>query len=110
MRNSYVRAATRHCVERSRIETDTDGPRVGEHTVALRSPALWWPRGFGDQNRHVLRVALGEQERTTTVGICDVTVEDGSVLVNGEPIPIRGLELVSDSQRVENRYALDGRV
>jgi hypothetical protein len=81
-------------MERSRIETDTAGRTVVEHTVALRSPALWWPRGFGDQNRHVLRVALGEQERTTTVGICDVTVEDGSVLVNDEPIPIRGVNLV----------------
>ena len=93
-------------MERSRIETDTAGRTVVEHTVALRSPALWWPRGFGDQNRHVLKLALDEQERTTTVGICDVTVENGSVLVNGEPIPIRGVNLV-DSRAADIDRALE---
>ena len=81
-------------MERERLETETAGRTTVEHTVRLRDPARWWPRGVGEQNRHVLRVKLGDQERTVTFGLRDVAVEDGSLLVNGEPVPVRGVNLL----------------
>jgi hypothetical protein len=81
-------------MERTQVETDSPGRTTVEHTIRLRDPSLWWPREFGDQNRHVLRVKLGDQERTVTFGLRDVTVEDGSLLVNGERIPVRGVNLL----------------
>ena len=81
-------------MERGRIETDDAGRTTVEHTVALRDPAPWWPRDLGEQNRHVLRVKLGDQERTVTFGIREVSFEDDTLRVNGEPVPIRGVNLL----------------
>lgn len=81
-------------MERTRIESDAAGRTTVEHTVALRDPAPWWPRGFGEQNRHVLRVKLGDQERRVPFGLREVSVEDGTLRVNGERVPIRGVNLL----------------
>jgi beta-mannosidase len=81
-------------MERTRLDVGTAGRTTVEHTLPLRNPAPWWPRGFGDQNRQVLRVTLGDQERTATAGIRDVTIENGSLRVNGERVPVRGVNLV----------------
>jgi beta-mannosidase len=93
-------------MERGRVETEEAGRTTVEHTVRLRDPAPWWPRGVGDQNRHVLRVKLGDQEQTVTFGIRNVAVEDGSLLVNGRPVPVRGVNLV-DGDREDIERALE---
>ena len=93
-------------MDRICLDVETAGRTTVEHTLPLRNPALWWPRGFGNQNRQVLRVKLGDQERTTTVGVRDVTVENGSLRVNNEPVPIRGVNLV-DSTVTDVERALE---
>jgi hypothetical protein len=81
-------------MERTRVETGGPGRTTVEHTVELRDPAPWWPRGLGRQNRHVLRVRLGEHTRRVTFGIREVTRENGSLRINGEPVPVRGVNLL----------------
>jgi beta-mannosidase len=95
-------------MERRTVETDGTGRTTVEHTVRLRDPAPWWPRGLGDQNRHVLRVKLGDQEQTVTFGIRDVAVEDGSLLVNDEQVPVRGVNLLDgDPADVDRALGVD---
>jgi beta-mannosidase len=81
-------------MERGQVEATGAGRTTVERTVSLRDPAPWWPRGFGEQNRHVLRVKLGDQEQTVTFGIREVTLADGSLRVNGETVPLRGVNLL----------------
>ena len=81
-------------MEREQIETPGAGRTTVERTLSLRDPAPWWPRRFGEQNRHVLRVKLGSQEQTVSFGIRDIALEEGSLFVNGEQVPIRGVNLL----------------
>ena len=81
-------------MERTQVETDGPGRTGVEHTMKLHDPAPWWPQGFGKQNRHVLRARLGGHTRTVTFGIRDVTHENGSLRVNGELVPVRGVNLL----------------
>jgi len=81
-------------MERTQVETDGPGRTSVEHTVDLRDPSPWWPRGLGRQNRHVLRVRLGKHTRTVTFGIRDVSRENGSLRINGESVPVRGVNLL----------------
>jgi beta-mannosidase len=97
---------TRGMMERASVETDGPGKTTVEHTIDVRDPALWWPRELGEQNRYTLRAKLDETEHTVTTGICDVTCEDGHVVVNGEPLPIRGVNLLTADQADVQR-ALD---
>lgn len=80
-------------MERRTIET-SPGTTVVDHTVSLRDPARWYPRGYGDQNRHVLRAKLDDQERTGTFGVREVSHEDGALRINDHPVPIRGVTLL----------------
>lgn len=93
-------------MERETVEATGAGRTTVERTIPLRDPAPWWPRGFGEQNRHVLRVKLGDQERTVTFGVCDVALEDGALLVNGERVPLRGVNLL-DSDPADVERALE---
>jgi len=93
-------------MERESVEATGPGRTRVERTVRLRDPACWWPRGLGDQNRYVLRVTLGDQERTVTVGLREVRFEDETVLVNGRPAPVRGVNLV-DGTPADIERALD---
>ena len=93
-------------MERERVEATGAGRTTLERTVPLRDPAPWWPRGVGEQNRHVLRVKLGDQEQTVTFGVRDVALDDGSLLVNGEHVPMRGVNLL-DGDPADVERALD---
>lgn len=68
--------------------------------LSVHDPDRWWPRGFGPQNRYVVRAALGESERTTNVGFRTVEYRSEGLSVNGTRIPLRGrVSLpVTDSQ------------
>lgn len=85
--------ATRGMMERAAVETAGPGKTTVEHTIDVRDPALWWPRGHGDQHRYTLSASLGDSERAVTTGICRVERDGGSLRVNGEPVRIRGVNL-----------------
>ena len=84
----------RGMMERRTVETAENDRTVVEHTVALRDPTRWFPCGVGTQNRHVLRAKLDEQERTVTFGVRDAAFDDGAIRLNGEVVPIRGVNLL----------------
>ncbi|MEF8887565.1 MAG: hydrolase [Haloarculaceae archaeon] len=88
--------STRGTMERGSVEADSAGLTTVEHTVEVRDPALWWPHPLGDQHRYTLAAKLGDSERSITTGICEVAREDGHLLVNGERLPVRGVNLLTD--------------
>jgi hypothetical protein len=83
-------------MRRGTVETTGPGKTTVEHTVEVRDPALWWPAGLGDQNRYRLRATLGDSERSVTTGIRTVERDGGRLLVNGEPLRVRGVTLLTD--------------
>lgn len=97
---------TRGTMERRSVSVDGAGPTTLEHTIDVRDPGLWWPRGDGEQSRYELRATLGESERTVTTGIRTVERDGNDVLVNGEPVVIRGVTLTDgDPADVERAVA-----
>ena len=81
-------------MQRGRFEASGAGRTTVEHEIEARDVARWWPRGHGDQHRHVLRGKIEDCDRTRTFGRRTVAFEDGRVLVNGERVPIRGVTLL----------------
>ncbi|WP_435363288.1 hypothetical protein [Haloarchaeobius sp. DYHT-AS-18] len=66
-------------------------------TLALRDPAYWWPRGYGDQHRYTVRAKFRDHERSRTTGVCPVRY-DGGLWANGERVQARGVNVMpSDS-------------
>lgn len=107
-----VRPAGEHrgsaTMERGAIEGAETGLRTVEHTIELRDPARWWPAGLGDQHRYTVRAKLGDSERSVTTGVRDVERDDGDLVINGKPVRIRGVNLVTaDTADVERARALD---
>lgn len=99
---------TRGMMQRGSFEARGPGKTTVEHTVDVHDPALWWPRGYGSQNRYALRAKLADDEHTVTTGICDVQFEDGALLVNGEHVPIRGVNLLTtDPEDIERALAVN---
>ena len=89
-------------MERAKVDAQVAGKTVVEHTVDVRDPARWWPAGFGEQHRYTLRAKLGDSEASVTTGICDVEREADHLLVNGQEVPIRGVNLTTaDPEDVE---------
>lgn len=84
---------TRGMMNRGAVEATAPGKTTVEHTIEVRDPALWWPREMGEQNRYTLRAKLGESARSVTTGIADIRREGARLVVNGDPVPIRGVTL-----------------
>ncbi|SDJ19005.1 Glycosyl hydrolases family 2 [Halovenus aranensis] len=85
-------------MDRERVETAGPGRERVHHAVEVRDPARWWPRELGEQNRYTLRAKLGDSERTVTTGICEIAREGGALRVNGERVPIRGVNLTGGTE------------
>lgn len=85
-------------MERARVETDSPGRHLIEHTISLPDPARWWPRELGEQNRYTIRGKLGDSEESVTTGVCDVEYDGSSLRVNGERVPIRGINLLGGTE------------
>ena len=85
----------RGMMERGRVEAEVAGKTTVEHTIDLRDPARWWPAGYGDQHRYAIRVKLGDSERSVTAGICEIERDGGDLVVNGQRVPIRGVNLTT---------------
>lgn len=90
--------------------TIAPGERTAVLTLAVREPARWWPRGYGEPHRHPLEVTLrGPDGRTLDtwsrrIGFRSVHLDtapdaDGSpftLSVNDIPIFVRGVNWIPD--------------
>ncbi|HEX8627682.1 MAG TPA: glycoside hydrolase family 2 protein [Catenuloplanes sp.] len=92
-------------------------------TLTVEDPQLWWPRGYGEQARHLLDVTLVDERGETldswqrrigfrTVRIDTAADDQGSpftVVVNDMPIFVRGINWIPDDAFVtrvtRERYA-----
>jgi beta-mannosidase len=91
--------------------------------VTVASPALWWPKGYGEPRRYALTVTLHDRAGTELdrwerrIGFRTITLDtsrdaDGTrfaLLVNGEPVFVRGVNWIPDDAFVtrvdRTRYA-----
>jgi beta-mannosidase len=81
-------------------------------TVAVDSPALWWPRVLGDRPLHeaaVEVVADGQvsDRRERRVGLRAVTMRDSVVRVNGERLFCKGADLLPTRQAMAEAGGAD---
>jgi hypothetical protein len=84
----------RGTMERVSIAADAGERTTIEHTIELRDPALWWPRGFGQQHRYEVAAKLDGHTASTTTGLSTVAYDDGDLTVNGRRVPARGVNLL----------------
>jgi hydrogenase maturation protease len=92
-------------MNRETVSADGPGRTTVQHTIDLRDPSPWWPRDLGDQHRYTLRAKLGDSERSVTTGLCSVTREGGRLRINGQPMPVRGVNLLTDDPADVERAA-----
>ncbi|MFB6142646.1 MAG: hydrolase [Halorientalis sp.] len=85
----------RGMMDRAGVEAAAGETVTVEHTIDVPDPALWWPRDLGPQNRYAVRAKLDGATRSVTTGLCSVTWADGDLRVNGERVPVRGVNLLS---------------
>ncbi|MET8094044.1 glycoside hydrolase family 2 protein [Micromonospora sp. NPDC005220] len=86
------------------------GQRTAVLTLTVREPALWWPRGYGEQTRHPIAVTLHAPDGDTVdswshrIGFRSVRLdttpdEHGtpfSLSVNDVPVFVRGVNWIPD--------------
>jgi len=92
-------------MNRETVSADGPGRTTVQHTIDLRDPSPWWPRDLGDQHRYTLRAKLGDSERSVTTGLCSVTREGGRLRINGQPMQVRGVNLLTDDPADVERAA-----
>ncbi|WP_101786888.1 glycoside hydrolase family 2 protein [Nonomuraea indica] len=72
----------------------------GVITLQVPDPALWWPRGYGEQPLHELVVTAGDDTWRRDVGLREVRLgtEDGAftLAVNGVDVFLRGVNWIPD--------------
>jgi beta-mannosidase len=99
------------------------GQRSGTITLAVKDPALWWPRGYGDQPLYDLALRLHTSDGTDldtwsrAVGFRSIKLDTTpdqhgtpfTLVVNGVPVFARGVNWIPDDvfpTRVDrDRYA-----
>ncbi|MFB6073487.1 MAG: hydrolase [Haloarculaceae archaeon] len=80
-------------MNRGAVETEGGRTTVTQR-LDVRDPSLWWPHDLGDQPRYTVRASLGDHERTTTTGLRSVEYGPDGLVVNGERVTARGVNLV----------------
>lgn len=85
---------SRGMMDRAGVEAAADERVTVTHTIDVRDPALWWPRGHGPQHRYSVRAKLDGATRQVTAGLCSVSHDADGLVVNGERIPVRGVALL----------------
>jgi beta-mannosidase len=75
---------------------EVEGDSTLGATVFVPDPQRWWPRGLGEQPLYTLEVALGEGDAVQTrFGLWTVEQDAaGRILVNGEPVFLRGTNYI----------------
>jgi beta-mannosidase len=86
---------SRGMMDRAAVEADAGERTVVEHTIDVRDPSLWWPRGHGPQHRYAVRAKIGDATRSAVTGLCSVDRDADGLLVNGDRVPGRGVTLLS---------------
>jgi beta-mannosidase len=108
----------------SRVETTlAPGERTAVVTLTVRDPELWWPRGYGEQARHLLDVTLRGPDGGAVdtwqrrIGFRSLRLDttpdaDGApftFVVNDVPVFVRGLNWIPDdtflNRVTRERYA-----
>jgi beta-mannosidase len=74
------------------------GQRTAALSLTVAEPALWWPRGYGEQARYDLVVRLGGQQWRRRIGFRSVEVDSAAFrfMVNGVPVFVRGANWIPD--------------
>ncbi len=85
---------SRGMMDRTTVEAAAGEQAVVEHTIEVRDPSLWWPRGHGPQHRYAVRAKLGDETRTVVTGLCSIARDDDGLVINGERVPGRGVTLL----------------
>ncbi|WP_435335105.1 hypothetical protein [Haloarchaeobius sp. TZWWS8] len=80
-------------MERERVVADPGERITVTRTLELHDPSYWWSRTHGDQHRYTVRAKFGDQERSVTTGVCDVSYDDG-LWVNGRRVRVRGVNVL----------------
>lgn len=80
-------------MDRTPVSVAAGEQTVVTHTIDVRDPALWWPRGHGPQHQYSVRAKLGEATESVRTGLCTVDRDENGVLVNGERVSTRGFTL-----------------
>ena len=82
-----------------KLHEDDGGVYAAEAAIVVERPALWWPRGFGEQPLYTLRVALHEgdtvrDEAVRRIGFRRLEMDGRFDLrVNGVPVKLWGANL-----------------
>jgi len=85
---------SRGMMDRASVEARAGERTTVEHTIEVRDPSLWWPRELGPQHRYAVRAKLDDVTRSVTTGLCSITRGEGGLLVNGQRLPARGVNLL----------------
>lgn len=98
---------------------------AGRHNCLLElqvaNPALWWPRGHGDQSLHEVRISIADEtgatvaQFTRTIGFRDVQIDTTNdqagkamtIRVNGQPIFAKGANWIP-SDALPSRWDFAG--
>lgn len=95
-------------MQRARVSADAGDRVTVTEALEVREPSLWWPRGYGPQNRYTVRAKLGGDSIERTVGLRTVERDADGLLVNGERVRARGLtRLPAGDEREDVRLAID---
>lgn len=79
-------------MNRAAVETGP-GRTTVTHDVEVHDASLWWPHDLGNQPRYTLRAKLDDSERTTVTGLRSVDYAEDGLVVNGEHVAARGVNL-----------------
>ena len=88
-----------------RRDVVVDAARIGvETSLTIDDPALWWPRGYGEQPLYDLTVRVGDDVRRERIGLRTIDVDTAAdavgrpfrFRVNGTPIHARGYNWIPD--------------
>ncbi len=78
-------------MERATVpSSSTGGSTTVSASLAFDEPTKWSPRPDPSPARYVIRAKLGDSARSQTVGFRTLSLADGTLSVNGDPVPLRG--------------------
>jgi beta-galactosidase/beta-glucuronidase len=97
-RGALVRDGERHAFDFGSAEVPSGGTRVLQTQVTVPSPKLWAP---GSPNLYSLELEVpGETSYTTPTGLRELRKSGRRLLINGQPITLRGASLQEDVKGV----------
>ncbi|MFD6415821.1 glycoside hydrolase family 2 protein [Streptomyces sp. NPDC060194] len=78
--------------------TVADGEDSAVISLDVADPALWWPRGYGEQPLHPLTVRVGDERWTREIGFRSVEVDPEAFrfVINGKPVFVKGFNWIPD--------------